>query len=270
MARAPRRLTRRPGSAAEVWGEGFLLAGGGRALLLQLADPAIARGVAEHSDFERAPLRRLVGTLEYIYVLGFGTDQEIAAVAREVGRAHRGVQGDGDVPYDARDEGLQLWVAATLYETSVRVVELAYGPLDERAAEELYRRDALIGTALGMPASAWPADRAAFAEYWDGRVASLRVTPPARRVARSLLRPTSGPLWMRALMPLVRLVTAGLLPPEVRAGYGVRWDDRLQRRFDLVVRMWAAVYRILPGAIRRAPSTILLRRFRARTAAQPG
>jgi uncharacterized protein (DUF2236 family) len=43
--------------------EGALLAGGARAILLQIAHPAVGRGVAEHSDFAGRPLDRLRATL---------------------------------------------------------------------------------------------------------------------------------------------------------------------------------------------------------------
>ncbi len=263
MARAPRQLT--PRSAEDVWAEGALLAGGGRAILLQLAHPAVADGVARHSDFERDPVRRLTGTLEYVYVLAFGTSDEVAVIAREVGGAHRSVRGVGSVPYDARDSRLQLWVAATLYESTVVSFEALCGRLPDHVADELYDRDALLGTALGMPAGEWPPDRSAFTEYWGACLSSLEVGHTARRVAHALMRPRSGPLWMRAGMPLVRVVTAGLLPEELRAAYGVEWNERLERRLRFLLRFWGTVYRALPAPVRRLPSRLLLRRFRART-----
>ena len=88
--------------------EALLLGGGAAAILLQAADPTIAASVARHSNFATRPLDRLHGTLTYLYVTEFGTPEEAAAVARQVGAAHRPVPG-------AQDEQLQLWVAATLY-----------------------------------------------------------------------------------------------------------------------------------------------------------
>jgi uncharacterized protein (DUF2236 family) len=58
-----------------VSGEGTILLGGGRALLLQLAHPAVAAGVADHSGFDADPLRRLRGTLQATYTIVFGTDE---------------------------------------------------------------------------------------------------------------------------------------------------------------------------------------------------
>lgn len=245
--------------------EGILLVGGGRALLLQLADPAIAEGVARHSGFALDPVRRLTGTLEYLYVLAFGSDDEQRRIARLVGDAHRGVRGAGDRPYDARDPALQLWVAATLYDTTVLIVEAVRGPLSAADGDALYRQSARNGTALGMPPALWPADRAAFAAYWADRIAHLEVTPTARILARTLMRPAHGPRWVRWSMPLVRLLTAGFLPERIRAGYGVRWSPALQRRFERRFRVLTTTYRLLPAAVRQAPSLLVLRRFRART-----
>jgi uncharacterized protein (DUF2236 family) len=47
--------------------EAVLIAAGGRSILLQLADPAIGHGVADHSDFASRPVDRLRGTLTYVY-----------------------------------------------------------------------------------------------------------------------------------------------------------------------------------------------------------
>ena len=55
------------GPDSEAWRldrEAMLLLGAGpRALLMQLAHPAVAAGVDEHSDFRADPWRRLDGTL---------------------------------------------------------------------------------------------------------------------------------------------------------------------------------------------------------------
>src|SRR4051794_38023790 len=203
MARAAGALIQPPRSYAELSAEGALLAGGGRALLLQLAHPSVARGVAEHSRFAEDPLQRLWGTLEYLYVLAFGTEEEVRRVARYVGGAHRGVRGGGAVPYDARDPDLQLWVAATLYDTTVQLAEAVHGPLPDRLADELYREDARIGTALGMPAELWPADRAAFAAYWRGQPAPPPGRPPPPQPAVRPLPPARRPPSVRAAPPPV-------------------------------------------------------------------
>ena len=52
------------------------------------------------------------------------------------------------------------------------------------------------------------------------------------------------------MMPLVRLVAAGLLDPRLRAMYGFRWSQRQQRRFDRVIGVVRVIWPPLPRGIR--------------------
>ncbi|MBC7592241.1 MAG: DUF2236 domain-containing protein [Salinibacterium sp.] len=255
------RRSRSPLRIADVSAEAILLAGGARAILLQLANPGVGHGVAAHSDFANRPLDRLHGTLTYLYVIVYGTAEESRQVARMVGEAHAPVhsQPGDDVQYDARDDRLQLWVAATLYDTATRVRELIDGPLPPRDAASLLADYSVIATALGVPRTLWPADPAAFASYWAGAEAGLRVDEVAQDVARSLLHPSTGPWWLRLAMPTVRLVTAGLLSPELRKAYGLEFNEA---RFTTLVRIAHVTYPRLPRLIRHAPKRAYLRRFR--------
>lgn len=228
----------------DVAGEGILLAGGAAAILLQVADPRVAAGVARSSTFEERPLDRLHGTLTYLYVLAYGSDDEQRRVARLVGESHRPVP-------EARDPELQRWVAATITWSADRIHALVLDPMDE----ELYREYGRIGTALGMPASLWPADRAAFEEYFAAY--PLDVGDDARRIAHDLLHPRSW--WLRRLTPVLTLATAGLLPPALRAAYGLPFDEP---RFERLVRRTRRWYPRLPRAVRELPLRRTLRAFR--------
>src|SRR6476469_8545231 len=65
------------GPSSEAWSlnrEAMLLLGAGpRALLLQLAPPQVAAGVADHSDFRADPWARLDGTLRSYLRIVYGT-----------------------------------------------------------------------------------------------------------------------------------------------------------------------------------------------------
>ncbi|MCU1513742.1 MAG: hypothetical protein JWO10_832 [Microbacteriaceae bacterium] len=237
--------------------EAVLLAGGGRAILLQLANPAIGHAVAHHSNFAADPLRRLRNTLTYVYALVYGTPSQVAAVRRMVQVAHAPVR---SATYDASDARLQLWVAATLYDSAVTLYERLVAPLAPDDADLIYREYAVIGTALGMPAALWPADRAAFRAYWDSQLATLSVDDRVLAVSRDLLHPRTGPLWMRASMPLVRLVTAGQLPPQLREAYGLPFRAA---RYERAMRWTARIYPRLPRGIRRWPRVHFLRQLSA-------
>ena len=140
---------------AEISREAILLAAGGRAILLQIAMPAIGHGVARHSDFDNDPLRRLHGTLGYVYALATGSEADKAAVRRAVNRAHVPVRSatDADPAYNAMDPALQLWVAATLYESALSMYERIYGTLSAEDADAIYAEYAILGTALGLSIS---------------------------------------------------------------------------------------------------------------------
>jgi uncharacterized protein (DUF2236 family) len=243
--------------------EGALLAGGARAILLQVAHPAVGRGVAEHSDFTTRPLDRLRATLTYVYCVTFGAPEEIEAVAAKVTAAHRNVTGVG---YRATDPELQLWVAATLYDTALLVYQEVFGPLEAARADEVYRQYAVLGTALQVPAGLWPADRPAFGAYWQQMVDSLEVSDDASRVARDLLGARGAPLLLRAAVPANRFLTTAWLPEPVRQQYGLPWGRGQQLLYDAAMAVSRPVYRLLPVPIREVPKTWYLRDMRKRLA----
>jgi uncharacterized protein (DUF2236 family) len=246
----------------QVAREGVLLAGGGAAILLQIANPGVGRGVAAHSDFVHRPLDRLRTTMTYVFGVTFGSPEEVEFVSKVVTAVHRDVVGAG---YDATDPQLQLWVAATLYDTGVKFYEMIFGALDPATAEIVYQQHAVLGTALQVPASLWPADRAAFRAYWDEMVETVEVTDEARQVARDILHPgKAAPLIVRLGSPLNRLVTTGLLPPRLREEYGLTWDAKQQRRFNAFIRTTRAIYPHLPRKLRDAPRDKYLRDMRRR------
>lgn len=74
--------------------EHFVLLGGSSAAILQAAHPMVAMGVAAHSKFRDDGLGRLRRTLEAVYVIAFGTKEEVEQVTRNVRAAHARVEGD--------------------------------------------------------------------------------------------------------------------------------------------------------------------------------
>lgn len=255
-----------PRTIAEMAPESVLLAGAGRAILLQLAYPPVGHGVARHSGFVEDPLARLHGTLTYVYALTNGTPAQAETARRWVERAHAPVHAeaapDGSHPaYDANDPEAQLWVAATLYDSAMSVYEALFAPLPHEAAERIYREYAILGTALRLPEGAWPATRADFAAYWEHMSGELAVDRAILRVGRNLLAARNTPPWVRALMPVARLLTAGLLPADVRGGFGLRYGRVHDGVFRGLLRAVALVYPRLPSRLRHAPMHFYLRRL---------
>ena len=236
-------------TADDYLAEGSLVLGGGAALLLQLAHPTVGHAVAGYSRFARDPMRRLRHTLGYVYAIGLGTPEVAEAAAHAVDRAHSGIPG-------ATDPEPQLWVAATLYGVGMQVHELLFAPLPDAVADEVYATSGRFGTSLQVPAALWPADRAAFDTYWARMLPTLAVGDEARAVAHGVLHParTTVPLWVRAALPLGRLVTAALLPDAIRDAYGF---PRRPRRERAALRLARTIAHLTPRRIRRLPSRLL-------------
>jgi uncharacterized protein (DUF2236 family) len=146
----------RPGPGSVSWKvnrEIVVVAGWGRAILLQLAHPLIAAGVADHSSFRvslMTGLKRLSSTVGAMLSLTFGTDEEAISAAAGINGIHDRVSGrldervgefDAGGRYSAHDPELLRWVHATLLDSTFLVYELVVGPL---TAEE---RDRYCGEA---------------------------------------------------------------------------------------------------------------------------
>jgi uncharacterized protein (DUF2236 family) len=224
--------------------EGVLLLGGQRALLMQIAHPAVAAGVHAHSVYRAHPLSRLLATLDALLVITFGKPAEAQAAVGRIARVHDRVKGamsdppaQRGQPYSAHDPGLQLWVLATLIDTSELVFQRYVRPFRDGEAEAFYRDWRRFGERFGIPERLLPPDVTAFRAYMDSMLAggALVVTPAAATIARSLLQVPMLP----GGVPLNRSITTGLLPASLREGYGLRWGA--------VQRLW---FRAADGVVR--------------------
>ena len=236
--------------------EGTLLIGGGRAILLQVADPVVGAAVATHSNFANRPIDRLHNTLTFVYGVMLGTPAEAVVVARVTAHAHRRIPG-------ANHPDRQLWVAATLYDTAVRVYERLHGQLSGSDAEVVLASYARLGTSLEVPGSSWPSTIAEFSDYWSATVSTLEVGAHARQVAHDLFHPATAPLWLRVVLPLADLLTASLLEPSLRDAYGMTWNRDRERRANAVWAVIRGITRVLPQRALTAPSRRYLARVRA-------
>jgi uncharacterized protein (DUF2236 family) len=244
-----------------VAAEGVLIAAAGRALLLQIAHPQVAAGVAAHSDFQHRRLHRLRGTLWYLVGTVYGDSEEREQVADLVKAVHRRVVGPG---YSANDPDLQVWVGATLYESTVVLYERIMRPLSAKQRSELLREYGELARALGCPADKWPVDVETFRAYWDSMIATLEVSGEARGIARDVLYPANVPVALRPIASAHRLVTTGLLPKRIRAGFGLPWQPAHERAFDAGLAMLRHTYPYVPAAVRHAGVTAYRRDLRRR------
>jgi uncharacterized protein (DUF2236 family) len=204
--------------------ESVLLIGGRAALLMQLAHPLVAAGVADHSDFRSDPTQRLQRTLDAMLGITFGDRATAEAIAARVRSVHARVQGsapDGR-RYSARDPRLLSWVYSTLVDSSLRVYEACVSALTDKDRARYYDESKAIARLFQIPEEHIPASvedmRASMREQMaSGEVA---VTPLARDLAAPIINPL--PLVPQRLARSADFVTPALLPPPIREGYGLR------------------------------------------------
>lgn len=226
---APESVIRRVGNSPLV-----PVLSGGAAVLLQVAHPLVAAGVVAHSDYRSDLWRRLLRTLQALYLIVYGSKEEADRAGAVVQAVHARVHGKTEkrlgvfpagTPYAASDPDLMLWVHATLVEASLAGCNRFVARLAPPDEERYYREMALVARVFGVPEEAVPATLADFREYVQARLAGpeISVTDPARDVADVILdAPLPAPL--RLLAPGHRLATAALLPARVRAEYALTWS----------------------------------------------
>jgi len=168
--------------------EPFLLVGGGRALLMQVANPLVAQGVVDHSGYEEDPFGRLVRTVRWLVAVTFGTNAEARQASRTVMGVHDAVRGalaphnaapgmPAGTAYSASDARLSRWVLATILDSMLATYTAMVGPLSGDDADTFVRewRDAarLVGVSA---ANTWPT-AGDLRDYVD---AELRTRIPSR------------------------------------------------------------------------------------------
>lgn len=252
-----------PRSAAwQIGRERLLLAGGPAALLLQVAHPLVAAGVARHSDFTQDPLRRLRGTLDATLSVTFGDRAQADAAVAAVARRHRPVRGQLDTdagtfpagtPYRADDPELAMWVFATLVWTAIAVTDTFVGPVraDDRDAYCADMRE--FGRLFGAQPAAMPSSYAELSDHVHATARDvLVVDEAAQRLARQILAP-DPPLVPVPLRPLPTLLAAGLLPRDVADAYQLPWGRRQRLLFAGLRVITRPAVRVLPPPFRFWP-----------------
>ena len=241
--------------------EPALLLAGMRALLLQIAHPKIAQGVADHSRYREDPLGRGIRTFTAVYSLVFGNREEAIAAALRVRAVHDRVHGrvtdplpsGMDASYDANDPELLLWVAATLLDSAVVAYELFVEPLSPAEKEQHYQQARRFGRLFGIPQQRYPDSWADFQVWWQQMLASdtLTVTDTARGIYRGLL---TGTWFTRVLAPFNYALAAMLLPDRLVESFGMRRSAPVRMTFHAIVWITRVLVRLLPRRLRGVPA----------------
>jgi uncharacterized protein (DUF2236 family) len=249
-------------------GERLVVLGWGRAILLQLAHPLVAQGVADHSTFRDtafARIKRLHGTIKAMLDLTFGDADAMHAAAARINAIHDRVHGQltedagrwtAGTRYSATDPDLLTWVDATLLDSMPLAYQQLVAPLPSADIDAYCAEVSASAHRLRIPPGFVPASRAALDSYLQRMLQSdtLAVTSSARALAREVIEPPGATaLWPAATIS--RLATIGWLPPRIRAEYGFAWDAKDEARLTAWCRRIRAARRIVPDRWARWSTT---------------
>ncbi len=210
--------------------EGTLLFGGQRALLLQVADPRVAAGVAKYSSFRDNPFDRLAKTLDAMMDITFGSPEARADTLARLERIHSHVKGttaDG-AKYTAMDPKLQFWIHATLVDTALEVERRINGRFTDVERAAYYDETKALARAFQIPESEIPENYAAFQRYMQRQFETLQPSAESKDLAKYILRPSVWHIPKVAFAPL-DWMTRDLMPPALRKAYGIRSPRRGER-----------------------------------------
>jgi uncharacterized protein (DUF2236 family) len=242
--------------------EMVLLLAGGRALLMQLAHPKIAAGVADHSRFQEDPFGRLYRTMSTMWSIVFDKRTEASAALQRVENRHKKVQ--GSVPpgeplhsknhYDAFDQDLLFWVHATLIDSAMIAYDRFVRPLPPVEKIGYYDDSKKLAWLFGIEEKIIPPSLTEFDRYMKRMLTQgvLAVGPTAKNLSHNILY--ARPWIFKPAGPLFRFVTAGLLPEKLRDGYELEWSKQKETILSLLARAIQASLPLVPTPIRVVPN----------------
>lgn len=240
--------------------EAVMLFGGYRALILQLAHPHVAEGVANHSNFQQDSIGRAIRTFNTVAKMIFGSREDALTAALRSRHIHTKVKGTlpEDVgkfaagsKYHANRADLLFWVHATLQDSAIMGYETFVGPLRAHEKERYYQEGKIFARLFGTPISAMPETYPEFQTYFTYTVENtLEAGDSAKKLYYAL---AAGKPYLKAVRPLNEFFTAGFLPPKLRSQFGLPWSPVKQVAFDQSTRALRLARLGLPNRVRFTP-----------------
>ncbi len=235
----------------QLYREPLMLIGGIRALLLQIAHPSVADGVARYSNFKTDPLGRGYRTFAAMAMIYFGSKAQAEETAQRLWRMHSGIKGEAPAKYSANDPDLLLWVLATLTDTTLKVyAEMPLAGLPANWQAQFYEESKQAAQLLGIPKDVYPADLQAFEHYFNTALQTdlLGSSSSCREVAQSIVRHPYAP------KKLANLLAVGWMPAKLADRLGLQTDANSSAALKRLLRRVFLVYRLIPKSLRWCPS----------------
>jgi uncharacterized protein (DUF2236 family) len=235
---------------------------GPAAVLLQVAHPRVAQGVADHSDFQDDALGRLRRTLTMVNRIAFGTVAEAEEMRARMTAVHGKVKGktsegmSGPRGYSAFEPDLLMWVLATLIDASIQGYELVWKPLNEERRERFYQDFRRFGTYFGLKEEVGPLNYRDFVDYYQEMLMGdlLGSHPLCAQVAAAVVRPQQ-PLRDRMLGKVVDFLPIETVPVQIRDRLGLHSNGWSRFRMGVLKRLAPLAFRMLPKRMTYYPES---------------
>jgi len=154
-----------------------------------------------------------------------------------------------------------LWVHIVFVDSMLTAYKTFVGPLSEAACEQYWQESCRYARLLGLTDATLPASYAAVQQYIREALASgeIAIGPAAHFIAQKVLYPPM-PLLRKPLWMIVRLITIGQLPSDIRQAYGLHWSTRHRVGFRIARGVGHLLRRLFPNALGRSPLVNFARR----------
>jgi len=236
----------------------LLAIGGFRALLLQVAHPAVADGVHQFSDFKNDYIGRAERTFSSMIKIYFGDRNTAIKSAMKLHKMHGMIRGNIslvkngeniDSKYCASDPDLLLWILATMIDTTIVIYEKIIASLTATEKNNYYQECRQTAMLMGIPEDMWPPDLDAFYHYYnamlDGNI--LRVDSKAIELSKAIF---NVPLISSYL---ARSFAAGFLSQRFQSAYKLSFSKQDEIRISWLLRLIRGVFFMIPKPLRYAP-----------------
>ena len=241
----------------KMYREPCILLGSSRALLLQIAHPAIADGVKNFSNFQTEMAGRAHRTFTSMTRIWFGDKKTAINSAKRLYNIHSMIRGtavweieDETIykPYCAADSDLLFWVLATMIDTTLIVTEKIKGEIPQKEKNQFFEESKITAQLMGIPLEHYPKDLEAFYLRYNAIINdnTLLVGKSGAAISKAIF---NLPFPIRAFL---KLIAAGFLPVHVSKQFGLKLSPFSKAIFKIVIEFSKLNYKLMPDFLRHA------------------
>jgi uncharacterized protein (DUF2236 family) len=238
----------------KLYREPSIILGGIRALLLQIAHPSIAIGVAKYSAFEKDTIGRAHRTFLSMVQIWFGDLNIANNSARRLHIIHSMIRGqlvwetEDEIiinPFCAADPDLLYWVLATIVDTTIQLFEATVRPLSTSEKDQFFEETKITAQLMGIPLKNYPSSledfNSRFLTYLEN--GTLYLGEDGKTITQSIFK---VPYPIRRLQ---QILAEGFMPAQAKPLFNLRPSQTILRG---IIRVTRGINWLLPNDLRYA------------------